>query len=78
MTHPETAPSLFHEGEAVVLVEGTYQGTLGSFVRLREDTRWADIAECNGTVRSHPVEWLGHATDSGPDRRPVTTAVPKA
>jgi hypothetical protein len=56
----------FHEGDEVVLTEGTYQGTLGVFLRLREDIKWADITERNGSVRSHPVEWLGHSVDATP------------
>ena len=49
------ARTVFREGDEVVLGEGTYQGTLGVFVRLRDDVAWADIGERNGTVRSHPV-----------------------
>jgi len=60
MAHTEPVTPTFHEGDEVVLVEGTYQGTLGIFVRLRNDAAWADIAERNGAVRSHPVAWLGH------------------
>jgi len=51
--HPE-----FREGDEVVLAEGTYQGTVGIFLHLREDVNWADIAELNGSIRSHPVKWL--------------------
>ena len=61
MDHTESVPRIFHEGDEVVLVEGTYQGTLGVFVRLRADVGWADITERNGAVRSHPVAWIGHA-----------------
>ncbi len=60
-TKPVTPP--FHEGDEVVLVEGTYQGTLGVFVRLKKDVAWADIAERNGAIRSHPVVWLGRVAD---------------
>ena len=56
----------FHEGDEVVLAEGTYQGTLGIFLRLREDVNWADISERNGRIRSHPVVWLAHATSETP------------
>jgi hypothetical protein len=52
----------FREGDEVVLAEGTYQGTPGVFLRLREDTNWADITERNGSIRSHPVVWLTHST----------------
>jgi hypothetical protein len=51
----------FCEGDEVVLAEDSYQGTPGLFVRLRADPKWADIKECNGVVREHPVEWLAHA-----------------
>jgi hypothetical protein len=50
---------VFHEGDAVVLVCGPYPGTRGSFLGLKGDPAWADITERNGTIRSHPVEWLG-------------------
>jgi hypothetical protein len=52
----------FREGDEVVLAEGTYQGTPGVFLRLKEDVNWADITERNGSVRSHPVAWLAHST----------------
>ena len=52
--------NVFHEGDQVVLAEGTYQGTQGVFIRLRDDVKWADITERNGNVRSHPVAWLDH------------------
>jgi ribosomal protein L24 len=51
----------FRKGDEVVLVEGTYQGTLGIFVRLKKDINWVDISEHNGRIRSHPVAWLGHS-----------------
>ena len=51
----------FREGDEVVLAEGSYQGTLGVFLRLKEDVNWADIRERNGDVRSHPVIWLAHS-----------------
>ena len=65
MTHTGRVAPIFHEGDEVVLVEGTYQGTLGVFVRLRDDVAWADIMERNGAVRSHPVAWLGHSVEGG-------------
>ena len=58
--------SVFREGDEVVLAEGTYQGTLGVFLRQKEDVNWADITERNGSIRSHPVEWLAHATSATP------------
>lgn len=51
----------FREGDEVVLASGTYQGTLGVFLRLRGDVKWANITERNGDVRSHPVAWLAHS-----------------
>jgi len=52
----------FREGDEVVLALGTYQGTKGIFLRLRDgDAAWADITERNGSIRSHPVAWLAHA-----------------
>jgi hypothetical protein len=59
----------FREGDEVVLAEGTHQGTLGVFLRLREDVNWADITERDGVVRSHPVVWLDHSTDATPGFR---------
>jgi hypothetical protein len=56
----------FREGDDVVLAEGTYQGTVGIFLHLREDVRWADIAEPNGSIRSHPVAWLALALRRDP------------
>ena len=60
--------SSFQPGDRVFLVRGTYQGTSGIFLGLREDRRWADIEEPGGVVRSHPVAWLG---DSFSTARPV-------
>jgi hypothetical protein len=53
----------FHEGDEVVLAEGTYQGTLGVFLRLTKDANWADISERNGSIRQHPMAWLAHASE---------------
>lgn len=61
MNFIKMAPVVFGEGDEVELISGSYQGTLGVFVRLRADVKWADIAERDGSVRSHPIEWLGHA-----------------
>jgi len=55
------AATVFREGDEVVLAEGTYQGTPGVFVRLREDVNWADITERNAATRSHPVACLTHS-----------------
>ena len=51
----------FLPGDEVVLVRGSYEGTPGIFFRLKADPAWADVAERNGTIRSHPVEWLAHS-----------------
>ena len=65
--------AVFCEGDQVVLAEGTYQGTLGVFVRRRKDINWADIAERNGNVRSHPVAWLAHFTSRDSRNRLAST-----
>ena len=57
----------FREGDEVVLSDGTYPGTVGIFLRLKEDLNWADITERNGSVRSHPVAWLDHSTAAIPE-----------
>jgi len=57
--------STFHEGDMVVLDQGTYQGTSGVFVRLLKDVNWAEIRESDGTLWSHPVVWLAHAPGAG-------------
>jgi hypothetical protein len=56
----------FREGDEVVLANGTYQGTMGVFLRLKEDANWADISERDGDVRSHPVVWLAHSAGAIP------------
>ena len=61
MTDIISAATEFREGDEVVLAEGSYQGTLGVFLRLKDDTNWADINERDGSIRSHPVAWLAHA-----------------
>jgi hypothetical protein len=58
---PGSTDAVFSEGDEVVLAKGTYTGTPGVFVGSRADIKWADIIERNGTVRSHPLEWLAHA-----------------
>ena len=60
MTTTINAIPAFHEGDHVILATGTYQGTGGVFLRLKEDAKWADITEANGRIRSHPVAWLAH------------------
>jgi len=51
---------VFATGEPVVLIAGTYEGTTGVFLRLKDDVSWADITEHCGRVRSHPLRWLEH------------------
>ena len=58
---PTRVAPVFHEGDEIVITEGTYQGSLGVFLRLTSDVKWAEITERNGAVRSHPVEWLAHS-----------------
>ena len=48
----------FSEGDDVVLAEGIDQGSVGTFLRLREDVKRADIKERTGRIRSSPVAWL--------------------
>ncbi len=64
MIRDRPMPSAFCKGDEVELAEGTYQGTRGVFLRLREDVKWADISEPNGVIRSHPVVWLRHSKDT--------------
>ena len=66
MMSTRIADPTFHAGDEVVLAKGTYQGTRGVFLRLREDVNWADSTELNGDVRNHPVIWLAHATSAIP------------
>ena len=67
MMSTQPAGPQFREGDEVVLAEGTYQGTLGVFLRLKEDVNWADITERNGSIRSHPVAWLAHSAGAIPE-----------
>jgi len=64
-TQPESLA--FRGGDEVVLANGTYQGTQGVFLHLKEDVNWADVTERNGAVRSHPVIWLAHSAPRVPD-----------
>jgi len=65
MSNRPSGPA-FRQGDEVVLADGTYQGTPGIFLRLREDVNWADITERNGDIRSHPVVWLAHSANAIP------------
>ena len=66
MMSTRPAGPTFREGDEVVLAHGTYQGTLGVFLRLTEDRNWAEISERNGSIRSHPVMWLAHSAAAIP------------
>jgi hypothetical protein len=66
----------FHEGDEVVLAEGTYQGTLGVFLHLTKDPNWADITERNGAIRMHPMIWLAPAPNPRATSR--NEAVPRS
>jgi hypothetical protein len=70
MTSAQPAGPGFREGDEVVLARGSYQGTLGVFLHLKEDPNWANIRERNGAVRSHPVIWLAHNAGAipGPEK----------
>jgi len=61
----------FHEGDAVSLAKGSYQGTIGTFLHLCSDPKWAEILEPNSEVRSHPVEWLQLRQDSTQNLAPT-------
>ena len=51
----------FRKGDTVFVAKGSCQGTVGTFLNLRDDDpQWADIFERNSQVRSHPLEWLEH------------------
>lgn len=62
---PTTLPrQQFRAGDSiVVLYDGRYNGMAGRFVGLRDDPNWADIKEHNGSVSSHPVQWLRRPED---------------
>jgi hypothetical protein len=62
MMHAMSSSLSFHEGDEVVLRTGTYQGTPGIFLRLKEDVKWAEITENDGSVRTHPLEWVARRT----------------
>jgi len=68
MTNTIPAVPPFREGEEIKLALGTYQGTPGTFLRLKPDTAWADVTESDGSIRSHPVAWLAHAGSAIPGR----------
>ncbi len=59
------APCPFHRGDQVCLAKGSYQGTLGTFLNLRSDPKWADIREPGDNIRAHPVEWMAFSIPPG-------------
>ncbi|MBL8174675.1 MAG: hypothetical protein JNK48_08395 [Bryobacterales bacterium] len=61
MTTSKPVVPVFRQGDEVVLVAGNNEGMTGVFLKLRPDTNWADVADRNGNVRSHPVVWLARA-----------------
>ncbi len=61
---PPVGTSNLGKGDRVFLAKGSYQGTLGTFLNLRDDPKWADILEQNSQVRSHPVEWLQRSSQN--------------
>lgn len=66
MTSGTATASTFCAGDQVVLDRGTYQGTMGVFVRLKQDANWADIMERNW----RPLEPPGSMARSRPERVP--------
>ena len=63
MSNKRVAPT-FREGDEVVLAEGTYQGTLGVFLRLDKRRQLGgNHANAMASIRSHPMAWLAHAPD---------------
>lgn len=58
MTTSKPVPPVFHQGDQVIIAKGNNEGAIGVFLRLRPDTNWAEIADRNGNMRSHPVAWL--------------------
>lgn len=48
----------FRVGDEVVLTEGPHKYLHGIFLGLQRDVKWASVKEDDGTVNSHPVEWI--------------------
>ena len=61
MEHTKLPDPVFQMNDEVILATGPNWGTPGTFRQLRDDPKWADITERDGSVRSHPVEWLAKA-----------------
>ena len=63
---PHAKPNIsFKKGDPVVLFKGPNVSRPGIFAALRKDSKWADIEEHDGILRSHPVEWLKHQKKEG-------------
>lgn len=56
----------FRPGDSVVLVHGPHKYERGIFLNLKEDVEWAAVQKPNGTISSHPVEWMESSRASGP------------
>ena len=72
MMSTRPAGPTFREGDEVVLAQGTYQGTLGVFLRLREDVNWADITETQWQRPQPPGDMAGSFRERDPRFREVT------
>ena len=48
----------FRAGDEVFMSEGPHKYVHGQFLALKDDVEWGSIKESNGTVSSHPVEWM--------------------
>ena len=60
MMSTQPAGPTFREGDEVVLAKGSYQGTLGIFLHMKEDTNWRTSGNATA-LSSHPVIWLARA-----------------
>jgi hypothetical protein len=56
----------FRPGDAVVLAHGPHKYERGIFLKLKEDVEWAAVQEQNGTISSHPVEWMESSREPEP------------
>jgi hypothetical protein len=45
----------FHADDQVVLIEASDEYERGTFVRLKDDVKWAAIEETSAEISSHPV-----------------------
>ena len=58
ITNRSAVSTTFREGDDVVLAEGTYQGTLGVFVRFRQDVTWGPTSR-SAMAASAAIRWRG-------------------